>query len=89
MSLVNPRIPPDHQAPTRLLLQRKLKVMDGTALIISNVIGVGIFTTPSVVAELVPHSGAMLLLWVTGGLLSLAGAFTYAELARFCPEVGG
>jgi APA family basic amino acid/polyamine antiporter len=82
-------MPANHQALTRLRLQRKLKVTDGTALIISNVIGVGIFTTPAVIAKLVPHPGAMLLLWVAGGLLSLAGAFTYAELARLCPEAGG
>ena len=48
---------------------------------ISNVIGVGIFTTPGVVAEMLPTSTAMLAVWALGGALAFAGALAYAELA--------
>jgi len=44
----------------------------GVALIVSNVIGVGIFTTPAIVAKLVPRPGAMLAVWIAGGCLALA-----------------
>jgi APA family basic amino acid/polyamine antiporter len=53
------------------------------------VIGVGIFTTPSIIAGLVPRPGAMLALWIIGGLLALAGAVSYAELAKLYPLAGG
>ncbi len=62
---------------------------DGAALVISNVVGVGIFTTPGIVAGMVPNAGAMLALWVAGGVLALAGASAYAELAALRPRAGG
>ncbi len=62
---------------------------DAAALVISNVVGVGIFTTPGIVAGLVPHAGAMLALWLAGGFLAFAGAGAYAELAAMRPRSGG
>ena len=62
---------------------------DGVALIVSNVIGVGIFTTPAIVARLEPHPAAMLMIWLAGGALALAGAFSYAQLGRMWPAAGG
>ncbi len=62
---------------------------DGVALIVSNVVGVGIFTTPCVVAALVPHAAGILPLWLVGGVLALAGARCYARLARRLPAAGG
>jgi len=64
-------------------------VRDGVALIVSNVIGVGIFTTPAIIAKLVPSPGAMLALWLAGGCLALAGAMSYAQLGRRWPFAGG
>ena len=70
-------------------LRRSLHLKDGVALTVSNVVGVGIFTTPAIVAALVPNSTAILVLWLVGGLLALAGAMSYAELARTFPRAGG
>ena len=70
-------------------LERKLSLSDATALVVSNVIGVGIFTTPAVIAALVPGPGSMLALWMVGGILAFAGAVTYGELAKLCPRAGG
>jgi APA family basic amino acid/polyamine antiporter len=70
-------------------LRPAFRVRDGVALIISNVIGVGIFTTPAIIAKLVPHPGAMLALWIAGGGLALAGAMSYAQLGRMWPFAGG
>jgi APA family basic amino acid/polyamine antiporter len=70
-------------------LRRSLRPKDGIALIVSNVVGVGIFTTPAIIAALVPNPTAMLALWIVGGLLALAGAMSYAELARTFPHAGG
>ena len=70
-------------------LRRSFRVRDGVALIISNVIGVGIFTTPAIIAKLVPEPRVILGLWIAGGALALAGALSYAQLGRMWPWAGG
>src|SRR5262249_6014873 len=70
-------------------LERRLGTIDAAAIVIANVIGVGIFTTPGIVASMVPHPGAVLALWFFGGLLAFAGAMAYAELAVRFPRAGG
>jgi len=56
---------------------------------VSGVIGSGIFLTPGAIAEQLPHPGLILLAWVAGGLLSLAGALANAELGAMYPRAGG
>lgn len=73
----------------RYQLRPTFRVRDGVALIVSNVVGVGIFTTPAIIAKLVPEPSAMLALWIVGGCLALAGAFSYAQLGRMWPAAGG
>jgi APA family basic amino acid/polyamine antiporter len=63
--------------------------LDGAAVVISNVIGVGIFTAPGIVALLVPHPLTFLAVWLAGGLLAFVGAGAYAELAALRPRAGG
>ena len=58
-------------------------------LIVGNTIGVGIFTTSGVVAAHLPSPGWILLAWILGGLLSLAGALVWAELGAAFPHAGG
>lgn len=70
-------------------LQLTFRKRDGIALIVSNVVGVGIFTTPALIANLVPNPSAMLALWIVGGALALAGATSYARLASLWPTAGG
>ncbi|UCE87250.1 MAG: amino acid permease [Deltaproteobacteria bacterium] len=62
---------------------------DVTMLVVASVIGSGIFFTPGRVADLVPHAGVILLAWLLGGALSLAGAFANAELGAMYPRAGG
>ena len=70
-------------------LERRLGPFDAAAIVISNVIGVGIFITPSYVAMLLPNRAAILGVWLIGGALALFGAFAYAELAARQPKAGG
>ena len=70
-------------------LERRLGPLDAAAIVISNVIGGGIFFVPVIVAELVPNPAAMLAVWVAGGALAFAGAMAYAELAAVRPHAGG
>jgi APA family basic amino acid/polyamine antiporter len=75
--------------PHHSSLDRRLGPLDASAIVISNVIGVGIFTTPGVVASMVPSTTAMLGVWAFGGALAFAGALAYAELAAWRPQAGG
>src|SRR5580698_4004569 len=70
-------------------LRRSFSVRDGVALIISNVVGAGVFTTIASISKLVPQPSIMLALWIAGGGLALAGAMSYAQLARRWPAAGG
>jgi APA family basic amino acid/polyamine antiporter len=71
------------------VLERRLGTADAAALIVSNVIGGGILFTPPQVAASVPHPWWFLATWLAGGLLALAGAMAYAELAARRPRAGG
>jgi APA family basic amino acid/polyamine antiporter len=71
------------------VLKRVLGPMDAAALVVSNVIGIGIFTTPGIIALLSPAPGPMLAAWLVGGLLAFAGAISYAQLAALRPHAGG
>ena len=70
-------------------LIRGLGVFDATMLTVGSVIGTGIFITTADIARVLPHQGLILLIWILGGLLSLAGALTYAELGALYPKAGG
>ena len=70
-------------------LERRLGPFDAAAIVISNVIGVGIFITPGFIATLLPNRAAILGVWALGGVLALFGALAYAELAARQPEAGG
>ena len=71
-------------------LLRTLRLTDLLLLFIGSVIGSGIFLTPGLILQRVGGSvGLSLLVWVVGGILSLLGALTYAELAAANPEAGG
>ncbi len=71
------------------MLERRLGPIDAAAIVISNVIGSGIFFVPVVVAQLVPQPAAMIGVWLVGGVLAFAGAMAYAELAALRPHAGG
>lgn len=70
-------------------LDRRLGPLDGAAVVVSNVIGSGIFLLPAVVSALTPHPWWMIGAWAAGGALAFAGAMAYAELAALRPRAGG
>jgi len=70
-------------------LARRLGLFDVTMLVMGGIVGSGIFMNPYVVALRV-HTPALILgAWMAGGLLALAAAFIWAELADRMPQVGG
>ena len=75
---------------SRASLLRTLRQRDLFLLFIGSVIGSGVFLTPGLILRKLDGSvGYSFLVWIIGGILSLLGALTYAELAAANPEAGG
>jgi APA family basic amino acid/polyamine antiporter len=70
-------------------LPRVLGVSHATAIVVGTIIGSGIFLVPQEMMRAVGSSSLVYLAWIAGGLLSLFGAMTYAELGAMMPFAGG
>lgn len=70
-------------------LRRDLGLWGAVSIVIGTVIGSGIFLVPRTMIQNVGTPGLVFSVWIVGGLLSLAGALSYAELAAAMPEAGG
>jgi amino acid transporter len=73
----------------RTELKRELGAWAAASIVVGTVIGSGIFLVPKTMIQRVGTVEAVFAVWVVGGLLSLAGALSYAELAAALPEAGG
>src|SRR5579859_1327616 len=70
-------------------LPRVLGASQATAIVVGTIIGSGIFLVPTEMMRDTGSSTLVYLAWITGGLLSLFGAMTYAELGAMLPYAGG
>jgi APA family basic amino acid/polyamine antiporter len=70
-------------------LPREMGVGSATVVIVANMIGTGIFTTTGFMLGFGLTPRMVLLCWLLGGLIALAGALCYAELATTMPHAGG
>jgi APA family basic amino acid/polyamine antiporter len=70
-------------------LKRDLNAWAAASIVIGTVIGSGIFLVPTTMIQRAGSVGIVFAVWIVGGLLSLAGALSYAELAAALPEAGG
>ncbi len=70
-------------------LPRVLNATHATSIVVGIIIGSGIFLVPREMMAAVGSSGMVYLVWIVGGLLSLFGAMTYAEIAALRPKYGG
>jgi APA family basic amino acid/polyamine antiporter len=75
--------------PSDRQLLRGLTLPHAVALVIGTVIGTGVFLKAAIMAQEVRSPGLVLAAWIVAGLLSLAGALTYAELGALLPHAGG
>ncbi len=68
---------------------RSLSFIAALALVIGTMIGTGVFLKAAIMSQTVGSSYWVLVAWVVAGLLSLAGALTYAEIGALFPKAGG
>ena len=69
--------------------KNRLGLFDFTMIVVSLVIGMGIFRTPANVAAASPTPLIFFIAWFAGGLVALCGALTYAEIGSRLPVMGG
>ncbi len=77
------------QAPAEHELPRVLNASHATSIVVGIIIGSGIFLVPREMMAAVGSSTTVYAVWIVGGLLSLFGAMTYAEIAAGRPRYGG
>ena len=70
-------------------LERRLRPVDATAIVVGSMIGSGIFIVSAESARLVGSPGWLLAAWVLSGLMTITGALSCAELAAMFPRAGG
>jgi APA family basic amino acid/polyamine antiporter len=70
-------------------LRRELSGLDATAVVVGAIVGVGIFFTPSRVADLAGSAELAMWAWALGGVIAMLGALTFAELGALIPRAGG
>ncbi len=70
-------------------LKRDLNLFDATMLVMGHVVGAGIFTTAGFLAGELTNPWLFTGIWVVGGVLTLCGALTYAEMTSMFPRSGG
>src|SRR5258708_36463594 len=72
-----------------VVLKRQIGLYAATAITVGNIIGSGIFRSPHSVAQELPGFTPVILAWVLGGVLSIAGSLVLTELAVRHPKTGG
>ena len=70
-------------------LVRAIGLGSAILFVVGSVIGSGIFLTTGGMAAVIPSTSLLLLAWVLGGILALAGGLTYAEMGAMFPRSGG
>src|SRR5215212_3277962 len=77
------------RAEDRSGLKRQIGLFTATALVVGEVVGVGIFLTPAEMTKSVGSPLLVLIVWLVAGAMALCGALCYGELAARFPEAGG
>lgn len=77
------------ESPAAGQLVRGLSLLDSLALVVGTIVGTGVLLKAAVMTQTLGSGMAVLAAWLIAGLLTLAGALTYAELGAMMPEAGG
>jgi APA family basic amino acid/polyamine antiporter len=70
-------------------VRREMGLFTATSIVVANMVGAGIFTATGIISGFLPGPGWALGCWAFGGLIAMAGALCYAELATRMPDEGG
>ena len=83
----------DVASPARLAARPQIRVsvstLTATAIVVADMVGVGVFTSLGFQVQAIPSGFSLLLLWAIGGAVALCGVFSYGELAAMFPRSSG
>ncbi len=85
----SPKASTAQSAPESAGFVRGLGLFDSTAIVVGSMVGSGIFIVSSEIARDVGSTGGLLLAWIISGLMTVAAALSYGELAAMMPKAGG
>ena len=81
------------ESPARLAplppIRLTVSMLTATAIVVADMVGVGVFTSLGFQVQGIPSGFSLLLLWVVGGAVALCGVFSYGELAAMFPRSSG
>ena len=80
---------PTATVPTETGFVRGLGLFDSTMIVVGSMIGSGIFIVSADIARQTGSTGGLLLAWIITGVLTIAAALSYGELAAMMPKAGG
>ena len=86
---LSPNATPPFEMKGEPMLQRRLGLLAATSVVVGTIIGSGIFRVPGSVAAQVGTPWGVAAVWVLGGVITLCGALSLAELAAAFPRAGG
>ena len=92
MGVTVPRLPEAASVPSRRLDLRQSTrniVVVATAIVVADMVGVGVFTSLGFLVKDIPSGFSILLLWAVGGVVALCGVFSYSELGAMFPRSSG
>src|SRR5713101_6558725 len=84
-----PRTIAAHERPADSGLVKGLSLLDATMIVVGSMIGSGIFIVSADIARQTGSAGGLLMAWVITGVLTIAAALSYGELAAMMPNAGG
>ena len=70
-------------------MKRNINLITAVSIVVTNMIGMGILTTPGVLSSYLTSSGQIMLVWIFGGIVALLGAVVYGQMAGLMPHSGG
>src|SRR5580658_8342565 len=85
----NSRCDTESRMRSQPTLRKEIGLFDAVSIVAGTIIGSGIFLIPSSIGLVLTSLGAVLLVWVLGGILTVFGALSLAELGSLFPGTGG
>jgi APA family basic amino acid/polyamine antiporter len=70
-------------------MKRNVSLITAVSIVVTNMIGIGILTTPGVISSYLTTTGQVMSVWILGGLIALLGAVVYGQMGSLMPHSGG
>jgi APA family basic amino acid/polyamine antiporter len=70
-------------------MKRNVSLITAVSIVVTNMIGIGILTTPGVLSSYLNSTWQVMLVWILGGCIALLGAVVYGQMGSIMPHSGG